>query len=176
MKKQAVFVIFIGILSIVLIAGCTQKEPAAPTAPAAPETDTPVVETQPQQEEEQKVREGKTYATLAEIKAEQTPMKCTWTTPQGGSGMARIFGDFMRTESMFGGNTFYMTDDGVYRYAWTKGSGQGTKIRTDLQKKMEAEAGNEKIRGEYYCINEAIPDEGFAPREGINYVDVGASY
>lgn len=175
MIKQAIIVF---LASMLLIAGCSKND-SAPPPTLAENAETPPLDdaqTAPVPEEEQKAPEGKIYATLAEIKAEETPMKCTWTTPQGGSGMARVFGDFIRTESTFGGNMHYMTNDGVYRYTWTKGSAQGTKISTDLQKKMEAEAGTEKIRGEYYCVKEAIPDEGFVPAQGISYIDVGASY
>ena len=79
----------------------------------------------------------------------------------------------MKTETIFGDKTFFLTDDGTYRYTWTAGMPKGTKISTAYQKQLEQQSGVQKILGEYMCEETEIPSETFKAPEGISFIDVG---
>lgn len=115
---------------------------------------------------------GQVYSSLEEVKALGKPMKCMWENPIN-KGTFWAFGEKSKTESLVGPTTFFLLDDGTYRYTWQSGANQGTKIRTATQKAMEAESGARKQGSVFLCEETSLTPSFFVPPADVNFFDVG---
>ena len=114
---------------------------------------------------------GQVYNSLDEVKALGKPMKCVWENPIN-KGTFWAFGEKSKTESLVGPTTFFLLDDGTYRYTWQSDANQGTKIRTSVQKVMEAQ-GAKKTGGAFLCEETTLTNNFFTPPTDVNFFDVG---
>ena len=116
---------------------------------------------------------GQVYNSLDEVKALGKPMKCVWENPIN-KGTFWAFDGKSKTESLVGPTTFFLLDDGTYRYTWQSGANQGTKIRTSVQKAMEAQSGAKKEGGAFRCEETTLTNNFFTPPGDVNFFDVGS--
>ena len=115
---------------------------------------------------------GQVYNSLDEVKALGKSMKCMWENPIN-KGTFWAFGEKSKTESLVGPTTFFLLDDETYRYTWQSGANQGTKIRTAVQKTMEAQSGAKKEGGAFLCEETTLTNNFFTPPTDVNFFDVG---